>query len=67
MGRNFSNPPTPAATSAAEPNEAEPKLQGFSLSIEMEAQKKRIVLFDVDGTLVKPMGVRHYDPEKARD
>lgn len=27
----------------------------------MEAQKKRIVLFDVDGTLVKPMGVRQYD------
>jgi phosphoglycolate phosphatase-like HAD superfamily hydrolase len=24
----------------------------------MEAQKKRIVLFDVDGTLAKPMGVR---------
>merc|ERR1711879_962842 len=31
--------------------------------IEMEAQKRRIVLFDVDGTLVKPMG--RVTPEMA--
>jgi hypothetical protein len=32
----------------------------------MEAQKKRIVLFDVDGTLVKPMGVRQYDNNRNK-
>lgn len=65
MGRNFSNP-QPHQQPRQPLRRQEGPRQGFILSIEMEAQKKRIVLFDVDGTLVKPMGVRQYDNNRNK-